>query len=70
MEVEGNRPRGRPRKTWMKTEGRYEKICSVNAEKLKFVEREGPWCETANLAKCRNTGLPLEPKFLIFLNFF
>jgi hypothetical protein len=54
MEVEGNRPRGRPRKTWMKTlEDDMTKMYSVarGCKGQKFMEREDPWYKTANLGK-------------------
>jgi hypothetical protein len=39
MEVEGGRPRGTPRKTWMEM-----KTLEDDMSDKKFVEREDPWC--------------------------
>jgi hypothetical protein len=53
MEVEANRPRGRPRKTWMKTLEDDMRRCVLSPvdAKDKFMKREDPWCETADLGK-------------------
>jgi hypothetical protein len=51
MEMEGVRPRGRPRKTWMKHSGDNMRNCFLSREdaKDKFMKRVDPWCEIANL---------------------
>jgi hypothetical protein len=58
MEVEGSRPRGRSRKTWMKTldeNTRRYALLPVDAKDKTFIERENPWCEAADLGKSRYT---------------
>jgi hypothetical protein len=58
MVVEGNRPIGRPRKTWMKTledDGQDVLYCS-GYKGQKFMEREDSWCETTDPGKSGHTN--------------
>jgi hypothetical protein len=52
MEVEGDRQRGRPRKTWMKSLEDDMTRCALSPVVQRIImEREDPWCKTANPGK-------------------
>jgi hypothetical protein len=52
MEVEGNRPRGRPRKLWMYTRENNMRRCALLPVDTRT--EAYPWCEMANPGKPGN----------------